>query len=157
MSHLRVKARVRICGEKRFLNWCYIIPLRWIYTSRPCPLNESARLSRSQYENVVPLLTIKPRQRTATDSQNSAPYCYCQSNVGIVLLLSIKRRQRTASDSQNSAPYCYCQSNVGTLLILSIKRRHPNATDNQISVFKSVFSRCCLGNCLYILNIILYP
>ena len=25
------KARVRILGEKRFSNWCLIIPLRWIY------------------------------------------------------------------------------------------------------------------------------
>jgi hypothetical protein len=78
--------------NKRFSNWCLIIPLRWMYASRPCPLNKIARLSRSQCENAVLLLTIKPRQLTATDSQNSAPYSYWQSNLGSLLLLTNRYR-----------------------------------------------------------------
>jgi len=46
-------------------------------------------------------------------------------------------------------------TNLGNLLQLTVKTRYPTATYNHISGFKSVFSRCCLGNCLYMLNIFL--
>ena len=109
------------------------------YVSRSCPLNESARLSWSQYENALLLLTIKPRQLTVTDSQYSAPYCYWQtsapnyhwqSKLGTILLLTIKTRHPiatdkfrhpTTTDNQNSAPTA------------TDKPRHPTATDNQNS------------------------
>ena len=72
------KARVTILGEKRFSNWCLIIPLRWINVSRFFPLNKSARLSRSQYEKAILLLT----------------------NLGTLLLLTVKTRHPTATYNQ---------------------------------------------------------
>jgi hypothetical protein len=114
---------------------------------RKIPLDKSATVSRSHCRNSgnenavllltnlgsLLLLTIRPRQHTATDNQTSATYCYWQSNLRSLLLLTIKPRQPTATDDQTSETYCYGQSNIGTLLLLTIKPREPTATDDQSS------------------------